>query len=145
MARAYASSVIRASADEVWAAVRDFNGLPSWHPEIVDSEIEEGKPADQVGCVRSFHLADGAHVRERLLGFSDLERTYVYNFETTPFPVQNYIATLRLTPVTDGNRCFAEWWTSFDCAPDETDQWVDTFANGVFQTGFDSLKRRFGG
>ena len=31
--------------------------------------------------------------------------------------VENYVATLKLTPVTDGNRTFAEWSAEFDCAP----------------------------
>ena len=32
--------------------------------------------------------------------------------------VENYVATLSLTPVTDGNRTFAEWQAEFDCAPE---------------------------
>ena len=46
--------------------------------------------------------------RERLLAHSDRDRTYTYNFEKTPFDVDNYCATLRVTPVTDGHvvRCF---------------------------------------
>ena len=32
--------------------------------------------------------------------------------------VENYVATLKLTPVTDGDRTFAEWWAEFDCAPE---------------------------
>lgn len=143
MPKAYASSVIDASADAVWAAVRDFNDLPRWHPGIADSAIEDGKAGDQVGAIRSFHLKDGAHIRERLLSHSDLERCYTYNFETTPFDVRNYQATLRVTPVTDGNRTFIEWWTTFDCPVERIDEWVNTFANGVFQPGFAALKARF--
>jgi len=145
MPRAYASTVLNAPAEQVWAAVRDFNGLPDWHPAIVDSVIEEGRSGDQVGAVRSFHLTDGAHIRERLLSHSDAERCYSYNFETTPFAVTNYHATLRVTPVTDGDRAFVEWWTTFDCEPGKTEEWVQTFAGGVFQGGFDALKARFGG
>ena len=32
MARVYVSTVINARRDRVWARVRDFNGLPNWHP-----------------------------------------------------------------------------------------------------------------
>ena len=32
MAEVYTSSVIAAPADRVWARIRDFNGLPGWHP-----------------------------------------------------------------------------------------------------------------
>jgi uncharacterized protein YndB with AHSA1/START domain len=144
--KAYASTVIDLPAQRVWAAVRDFNALPAWAGHMVArSEIEEGKASDQVGCVRSFHTHDGAHIRERLLAHSDRERSYVYNFEKTPFDVQNYEATLRVTPVTDGDRSFVEWWTTFDCPPEKIDEWVATFAGAVFKGGLDALKARFGG
>lgn len=89
MARAYASTILDAPIETVWATIRDFNGLPSWHPAIVWSEIEGGLDADVVGCIRSFHLADGAHVRERLLSLSDRDYSLTYNFETSAFPVTN--------------------------------------------------------
>ena len=145
MPKAYASTVLDAPARDVWAVIRDFNGLPTWHPAIADSEIEDKKAADQVGCVRNFHLKDGAHLRERLLAFSDPEMFMTYNFEKTPFAVENYRATLRLTPVTDGDRCFAEWWTTFDCDVARIDEWVHTFGGVVFKGGLDALKDRFGG
>ena len=143
MPKAYASSVINAPAGDVWAVVRDFNALPDWHPAIAQSEIEDGKASDQVGAVRSFTLHDGAHIRERLLYLSDSTMSCQYNFELTPFDVQNYMATLRLTPITDGDQCFIEWWATFDCDIAATDEWLDTFSNGVFQGGFDALKERF--
>ena len=109
MARSYASTVVNASPDEVWARIRDFNGLATWHSGLVaDSEIEEGKAGDQVGAVRSFHLTDGTHIRERLLSHSDAYRMYSYDFQKTPFDVDNYHATLRVRPVTDGNKSFVE-------------------------------------
>jgi hypothetical protein len=59
--------------------------------------------------------------------------------------VENYIATLRLTPITDGDRTFAEWSAEFDCPPEREAELVELIGNGVFQGGFDSLKRHFGG
>ena len=144
MARSYASTVIDAPADDVWARIRDFNGLATWHSGLVaQSEIEGGLAGDQVGGVRSFTLADGTHIRERLLSHSDRERSYTYNFEKTPFDVDNYCATIRVTPVTDGGGSFVEWWTDFDCNRDEQAHWTDFFASQVFQGGFDALKGHF--
>jgi len=57
----------------------------------------------------------------------------------------NYVATLRLTPVTDGERTFAEWTAEFDCAAEREVELVSNIGGGVFQGGFDSLKRAFGG
>ena len=144
MAKSYASTVIDAPADEVWARIRDFNELPVWHGGMVaTSEIEEGKAGDQVGGVRSFTLTNGAHLREKLLGHSDHERSYTYDFQKHPFDVDNYLATIRVTPVTDGDKSFVEWWTTFDCDRDKIGYWENFFATEVFQGGFDALKAHF--
>ena len=146
MAFSYASTVIDATADAVWAKIRDFNAMPDWNPEgIATSEIEDGKAGDQVGAVRSFTLTDGTHLREKLLAFSDLERSYTYDFQKTPFDVDNYEATIRVSPVTDGNQAFVEWWTTFDCDRDKQDHWVGFFSSQVFQGGLDALKGHFSG
>ena len=48
--------------------------------------IERGQPADKIGCVRRFVLADGAELREQLLTLSDLEQCYSYCLLDTPDP-----------------------------------------------------------
>jgi hypothetical protein len=117
MIKVYTSSVIDAPADAVWSRIRDFNGLPSWHPLIADSRIEQNLPADRIGCVRNFRTRDGGTIRERLLTLSDYDYECTYAILESPMGVQNYVATLKLTPVTDGNRTFAEWSAEFDCDP----------------------------
>ncbi len=145
MARVYVSSVIAAPAAKVWERVRDFNGLPRWHPRIADSQIENGEPADRVGCVRAFTLQNGDRLREKLLALSDYDLFQTYSILMSPMPLENYVATLRLTPITDGDRCFVEWSAEFDCAPEVEDDLVAGIGGGVFQGGFDALKRHFGG
>jgi uncharacterized protein YndB with AHSA1/START domain len=145
MARVYVSSVINAPAERVWARVRDFNSLPSWHPAIAESRIENGEPADRVGCVRDFRLQNGDRLREQLLGLSDYDMFCTYSILESPMAVENYVATLRLTPVTDGSRTFIEWSAEFDCPPERETDLIGTIGGGVFQGGFDSLKRHFGG
>ena len=54
--------------------------------------------------------------------------------------VENYVATLKLTPVTDGERTFAEWSAEFDCAEERERELAETIGSGVFQGGFDALK-----
>lgn len=145
MARVYTSSVINAPAARVWARVRDFNGLSSWHPAIAESRIENGEPADKVGCVRNFSLRNGDRLREQLLGLSDFDMFCTYSILDSPMPLTNYVATLRLTPITDHDRTFIEWSADFDCAPDKEGELVSNIGGGVFQGGFDALKRAFGG
>lgn len=143
MPRAYASSVIDASADTVWDAIKDFNGLPSWHPAIAKSVIQDGGPANRIGTIRELTTGDGAKVIERLLGLSDLKQTCVYGIVEGPFPITGYIATLRVSPITDGSRCFIEWWSTFDCKPEDARGMIDLLAGAIYQGGFDALKKRF--
>ena len=145
MARVYTSSVINASAARVWARVRDFNGLPNWVPPVAESRIENGEPADKVGCVRAFSLRNGDKLREKLLGLSDFDMFCTYAILDSPMPLTDYVATLRLTPVTDQDRTFLEWSAEFHCAPDKEQELVSGIGANVFQAGFDSLKRAFGG
>jgi uncharacterized protein YndB with AHSA1/START domain len=143
MARVYVSSVIDAPAARVWERIRDFNGLPRWHPAIRDSRIENGEPPDRVGCVRDFHLQNGDRIREKLLGLSDYDMFVTYAILESPMPLENYVATLRLTPVTDGDRTFVEWTAEFDCAAEVEAELVENIGRNVFQGGFDALKRHF--
>ena len=145
MARVYVSSVVNAPADKVWERVRDFNGLPKWHPRIRDSRIEEAFPSDKVGCIRNFNLQNGDNIRELLLGLSDYDRFCTYAILESPMPLTDYVATLRLTPVTDGERCFVEWSAEFSCSPEDEADLVNGIGSNVFQGGFDALKRHFGG
>lgn len=144
MARAHSSSVIGAPAARVWERIRDFNALPSWHPAIAESRIEGGAPADQVGCVRAFRLHDGGFIRERLLALSDHDYSTTYSILESPMEVENYVATLRLWPVTDGDRTFAEWSAEFDCPPEREAELTALISDDVFQGGLDALKRELG-
>ena len=143
MIKVYTSSVIDASAEAVWAHVRDFNGLPKWTPFVAESRIENGEPSDKIGCVRLFRLKDGGVIRERLLTLSDYDLQCTYEILESPMGVENYVATLKLTPVTDGARCFAEWSAEFDCAEAREQELVETIGERVFQGGFDALKAHF--
>jgi hypothetical protein len=146
MIRVITSSVINAPVETVWKTIRDFNDLPSWHPALVTSKVEDGGPSDRVGCVRSMELGNnGGTIRERLLTLSDSEHSVTYAILSAPMPLTNYTATLRLIPVTDGDRSFAEWTAEFDVSAENEAAMRKLIGQGVFQTGFDSLKKRFGG
>jgi len=142
MPRVYVSSVIEVPVARVWERVRDFNALPRWVPAVRESRIENGEPADRVGCVRDFRLQNGDRLREQLLGLSDYEYFCSYSILESPMPLTNYVATLRLTPITDGDRTFAEWSAEFDCAPEVADGLVSNIGQNVFLAAFSALKRQ---
>ncbi len=143
MTKVYVSTVIAAPPAQVWSVVRDFNGLPAWTPFVAESRIEQHMQPDQIGCIRSFVLEDGGRIRERLLALSDYDLSCTYAILESPMGVENYVATLSLTPVTDGNRTFAAWQAEFDCPPEREPELVRSIGEGVFQAAFDALKQRF--
>ena len=138
-------TILNAPTDAVWNVLRDFNGHDRWHPAVATSTIEWAQSSDKIGCVRRFKLKDGSELREQLLALSDLEQTFSYCLLETPIPMFNYVAHVRLLPVTDGDQTFLEWTAEFDCAPERESELVGNIGGGVFQGGFDALKRAFGG
>jgi hypothetical protein len=142
MVRIYVSDVIEAPIEKVWSLIRDFNGMPKWHPFIRDSEIEAGLPSDAVGCVRSFHLANGGHLREQLLSLSDRDHECIYCILESPLPVTGYVAGYRLLPVTEGQRTFIDWWAEFEVSAADRDQVVDQVQNGTFRRAFQAIAER---
>ena len=105
MARSYASTVIDASRRR---------GLGA-HPRLqrprhlarrarrARARSRTARAATRSAACAASRSTDGTHLRERLLSHSDVERAYSYDFQKTPFDVDNYHATIRVTPVTDGS------------------------------------------
>lgn len=145
MAKVYVSAVIDAPADRVWAYVRDFNGLPKFMPPVAESRIEQNFPADKIGCIRNFAMKDGGRLREQLLALSDYDYTQTYNILESPMPLTNYIATVRLVPITDGNRTFAEWTAEFDASAADAPGLVANIGSNVFLAAFHELQRMLAG
>ncbi|GMV56949.1 MAG: hypothetical protein AMXMBFR72_00700 [Betaproteobacteria bacterium] len=133
------SAVIDAPIGRVWAVLRDFNSHLAWHPIIAASEIENGEAPDQVGCVRNFRLKDGNALREQLLVLDDRNRISTYCILDSTIPLQRYVATVRLSPVTDGDRTFWHWESTFATPPGRERELADAVGNGVYEAGFKAL------
>ena len=139
MAKAYYSTVFEQPAAEVWKIVRDFNNYPVWVGGAGESEIEGGKSGDSVGAVRNV-LYQARRIRQRLLAQSDVERSQTYEFCDQPtMPMTGYQATLRVTPVTDGERAFVEWWAIFDCDSARREE-LKGILQGSFEKWLESLR-----
>src|SRR5207302_1280782 len=117
MAKAYYSTVFEEPAADIWEIVRDFNNYTVWVGGAGESRIEDGKSGDTVGAIRNV-LYQERRVRQRLLALSDVERSQTYEFCGPPsLRMSGFQATLRITPIVDGDQAFVEWWATFDCKP----------------------------
>ena len=135
------STIIDAPIARVWAVLRDFNSHDQWHDVVRSSRIEGGERSDQVGCVRSFTLKDGNRIREQLLTLSDTEHKSTYCIVEATVALQRYVATLTLKPVTDGNRTFWHWESTFATPPGQERELRELVAQGVYEAGFENLRR----
>jgi hypothetical protein len=143
MTRVYVSAVMDATLEQAWSLLRDFGALGSYHPYFEQSSIEGGGPSDRVGCVRNFRVRGGGTIRERLLALSDAEHRCRYEIVEVDADWRNYVAEMHLLPITEGNRCFGEWWAEWQVP---ADQEADAIARveGTFRTFFECVSLRFG-
>jgi NADPH:quinone reductase len=139
--RVVRSTVIDAPIARVWAVLRDFNSHDQWHDVVDASRIEGGERSDQVGCVRSFSLKDGNRIREQLLTLDDRAYKSTYCIVEATVPLQRYVATVTLKPVTDGGRTFWHWESTFATPPGMEAELRNMVATGVYEAGFDNLRR----
>lgn len=143
--RVVRSTIIDAPLARVWAVLRDFNSHDEWHDVVEVSRIEGDERSDQVGCVRSFSLKDGNRIREQLLTLNDREHKSTYCIVAATVPLQRYVATVTLKPVTDGDRTFWHWESTFATPPGMERELHDMVAQGVYEAGFENLRRHLDG
>jgi hypothetical protein len=134
MATASATIEVPASADQVWQLIGGFNSLPDWIPFIPKSELSEG------GRVRRLETSDGTVVVERLQMFDNAAKTYSYSFVHSPFPVTDYLATIKVEAL--GERARVTWSGRFEPVG-VGDGEVEALFAGVYQGGIEALRAKY--
>lgn len=143
MAEVLVSSVIDAPLGQVWAAIRRFDAVADSLPFVASSPIEDNREPTAVGAIRVVTQTDGAVFREVLVAHSDAECFYSYTFVGTPIAVRDHRTTLRLRPITDGDRTLGEWSSHFVIAPDREAELVGLMETN-FLAGLRALDSRLG-
>lgn len=137
MAKVSMESPLNMDADEVWKLLGQFNALPDWHPAVSSSKLEDG------GKLRRLSLLGGGEIVERLEKIEEGDRLYRYSIVSGPLPVANYTATLRVREDKDG-KAVVQWSSEFDpSGATETD--ATSAVQDIYQMGFESLRKMFGG
>jgi carbon monoxide dehydrogenase subunit G len=111
MASIIRTTVINSSADQVWAAVRDFGAL---HERLVPGFVVDCRLGEDGARVVTFF--NGAVAREVLLGVSEQERRLAYSVVESRLGFAHNSASVQVTA--DGaGRSRLTWIT--DLRPDE--------------------------
>jgi hypothetical protein len=71
---------------------------------------------------------------------SDLEQTFSYCLLDTPVPLFNYVAHVRLAPVTDGDRTFWDWRCSFTTRPGLEEEMRQMVSEQIYDAGFAAVR-----
>ena len=143
MVHVFETITLNASPDDVWAAIGDFGALHSWHPMVDTCAMRDGAPSDGIGNVRELVLANGAPVVESLKDRSEDGRTYSYDFVEVPFPITNYLSTIRVRRGDEDGKAVVEWESNFD-TPSEAETELTDVITGVYTSGLGALNEKFG-
>jgi hypothetical protein len=110
-----------------------------WHPLVAKCDIEtEGNTT-----LRRLHLTGGGTILEKLEKSEEDGQSYSYSIVESPLPVKNYNATIKVSEA-EGGGCSIEWSSDFEAqgAPEND---AAKAIEGIYQAGFDNLRKMFGG
>jgi len=139
MAKVNLTSSYPVSPETIWKMIGGFNSMPEWHPLVAKCDIEtEGNTT-----LRRLHLVGGGTVLEKLERSDEDGQSYSYTIVESPLPVKNYSATIKVSE-TEGGGCSIEWSSEFEAqgAPEND---AAKAIEGIYQAGFDNLRKMFGG
>lgn len=139
---------IEASADKVWARIRNFQDM-SWHPAIASTK---GTGGNEPQAVRLLTLKGGdgkATIEEALNKYSAENMSFTYkitNVDVAVLPVTNYASTISVTS-TGPRTSKVEWRGGFyrgypnnDPPANLNDDAAIKAVTGIYQSGLEALK-----
>ena len=141
MAKVQVEITLHVPASAVWNMIGGFNELARWHPAVVKSEEIKDKSGV---TTRRLTLNDGGVIVAELEEHDDRARTYSYSVVETPLPVAGYHARLHVRESADGSSCTVAWTSEFEASGAPESEAVKVI-RGLYEAGFDNLRRLFGG
>ncbi|MFT5086911.1 MAG: carbon monoxide dehydrogenase subunit G [Candidatus Latescibacterota bacterium] len=137
----YNSAIINAPAEKVWAALRDFHNLDACSNVAQKLDKVGDTPGNQIGAQRVIN--DAFH--ETLVALDDQARSFRYSIDDGPGAtakdnVAGYIGEVQVFSVTDENKSFVSWASSWESSGSED---VAAFCNPIYQALLGDLKATF--
>lgn len=126
------STLLPATAEEVWSIIGDFAGLARWHPLVPNC-----RPGDD-GCSRIISLR-GLEVVEVLIPDQSPPMGHTYTVRASPMPITDYRATLQV--VAEGARARLRYHGRFTPVGVSEEQ-AAGMLRGFFDAGFSALQAR---
>jgi len=96
--KAKESIAIHAPLAKVWAAIKNFDDIGLWHPDLKNS-VGDGK--NQSGGIRTLTFRNDATLVEELDYYNEQEHEYSYRLKTEntlAFPTSSYTVDIKIGP-----------------------------------------------
>lgn len=129
MSNVSVSFVYPVSPEQAWSIVGQPAKLADWHPAI-DSSPSDGK-------TRTCTLADGGKVAETILEHDDATRHYRYSIDSSPLPIRDYVATMRVSA--DDVGCKVTWESDFEVVEAPIAD-IEAAIRGLYEAGLSQLR-----
>jgi mxaD protein len=95
--------IINAPIDTVWNAIKQFDAITSWHPDV---KVSKGDGKNESGGIRTITLQNDGQLTEELDYYNDQEHEYSYRLKTEnvkAFPISSYSITVQVKAGDDAN------------------------------------------
>lgn len=138
---------INAPPAAVWSVAGDFNGLPRWLSNIVESKIVLGEN-NKVGAIRQFTRRNGTKATERLIDYDPVNFRIAYTYVDGTVMASDYFPVLTVKDAGDGTS-LVEWSAHFKRLayaqdpppPGQEDQTLIEAYTKIYKAGLENLKR----
>ncbi|MDH6261880.1 hypothetical protein M2427_005829 [Bradyrhizobium sp. BR13661] len=128
---------VKASARDVWSLIGPFCAIKDWLPPVGQC-IEDGKAPS----TRILVTKDGkAAFVETQVARNEADYSYSYKFLTSPLPVSNYTATIKVTAKANGSSTVT-WNGSYTPEQGQEKAASDALL-GVYEAGLAEIQARF--
>lgn len=143
---------IKAPPAKVWQALKQFDAIKQWHPNIVELKLEDRKDTETGNVLpfRAIKMKDGITLLEKLREANDEEMKLDYKLvdgaEST-IAVSNYRSVMQVKPGPGAGESTLVWTARFynkantmEAPPGQDNPAANAAINAFYNAGADGLK-----
>ena len=141
---------IKAPPAKVWAIVKDFGNMQTWHPAVASDKLEQKKDENgEMATFRTLTLKGGGEIYEKLRSADDATMKLKYEIDGGVAPVADYNSFMQVTAgpgvgettVTWVGRFYRTYKLNPPIPAGQDDETAVKFVTGVYDAGLDGLKK----
>ena len=142
--------VIKAAPAKVWAIVKDFGNMQTWHPAVASDKLEQKKDENgEMATFRTLTLKGGGEIIEKLRGADDATMKLRYEIDDGVAPVADYNSYMLVTAGPGAGESTVTWvgrfYRTYKLNPPipagQDDETAVKFVTGVYDSGLANLKK----